>query len=98
MREKLANEGGEEAQVGIVHNYMPFEARKGKHWLLVWWTRVLAKICNVCWGNDIILDYLGTGQLNWQPLAPFPVAGVSYTDPQGSPPMDWLGLNFYSRY
>ena len=89
--------GGDKAQIGIVHNYMPFEARKGRWGLFVWWTRVLAKMCNVCWGNDIILDYLGIGCLNWQPLTPIPLAGVSYTDPQGRPPMDWIGLNFYSR-
>lgn len=89
--------GGEKAQIGIVHNLMPFEARKGRYGLFVWWTRVLAKVCNVCWGNDIILDYLGTGQLNWAPLAPIPLGATSYTDPQGRPPMDWIGLNFYSR-
>ena len=89
--------GGEKAQIGIVHNYMPFEARKGRYGLFVWWTRVLAKVCNVCWGNDIILDYLGTGQLIWAPLAPIPLGSASYTDPQGRPPADWVGLNFYSR-
>ncbi len=89
--------GGEKAQIGIVHNYMPFEARKGRYGLFIWWTRVLASVCNVCWGNDIILDYLGTGQLNWAPLGALPLGGHSYTDPQGRPPMDWIGLNFYSR-
>ena len=83
--------------MGIVHNLMPFEARKGRYGLFVWWTRVVARVCNVCWGNDVILDYLGTGQLNWAPLAPIPLGGTSYTDPQGRPPMDWIGLNFYSR-
>ena len=89
--------GGEKAQIGIVHNNMPFEARKGRYGLFIWWTRVLASVCNVCWGNDIILDYLGTGQLNWAPLGALPLGGHSYTDPQGRPPMDWIGLNFYSR-
>ena len=58
---------------------------------------MLAKLCNVCWGNDILLDYLGTGQLNWQPWAHLPLGAFSYTDPEGRPPLDWIGLNFYSR-
>ncbi|CAK0742117.1 hypothetical protein CVIRNUC_001373 [Coccomyxa viridis] len=89
--------GGDKAQIGIVHNYMPFEARRGRYGFFVWWTRVLAKLCNVCWGNDILLDYLGTGQLNWQPWALLPLGALSYTDPEGRPPLDWIGLNFYSR-
>lgn len=89
--------GGEAAQVGIVHNYMPFEARAGKWWLLVWWNRALAALCNHCWGNDTILDFLGTGQLNWRPLGPL-LGRVSYSCPEGRPPLDWVGLNYYSRF
>ena len=86
--------GGEKAQIGIVHNYMPFEARKGRYGLFVWWTRVLAGVCNVCWGNDIILDYLGTGQLNWAPLAPIPVGSRQLHRPPGQTAhgLDWPQL------
>ncbi|BDA42798.1 6-phospho-beta-galactosidase [Coccomyxa sp. Obi] len=88
--------GGETAQVGIVHNYMPFEARAGKWWLLIWWNRALAALCNHTWGNDTILDFLGTGVLNWRPLGPL-FCRVSYSCPHGRPPLDWVGLNYYSR-
>lgn len=88
--------GGETAQVGIVHNYMPFEARVGKWWLLIWWNRALAALCNHTWGNDVILDFLGTGVLNWRPLGPL-FCRVSYSSPLGRPPLDWVGLNYYSR-
>jgi hypothetical protein len=88
--------GGEAAQIGIVHNYMPFEAKLGKWGLLIWWNRALASVCNHCWGNDLILDYLGTGQLHWRPLVG-PLRALRYSCPDGRPPLDWIGLNYYSR-
>lgn len=88
--------GGKTAQIGIVHNYMPFEARRGKWHLIIWWNRALSALCNHCWGNDIILDYLGTGQLYWRPLGPF-FKSLRYSCPDGSAPLDWVGLNYYSR-
>lgn len=78
-----------------MHNYMPFEARAGNWWLLIWWNRALAALCNHTWGNDTILDFLGTGQLTWRPLGPF--CRLSYSCPAGRPPLDWVGLNYYSR-
>lgn len=89
--------GGNEARVGIVHNYMPFEAKRTGAWhFLIWWNRVLAAVCHHSWGNDVILGYLATGSLNWRPLGPL-LGTVSYSCPEGRPMLDWVGLNYYSR-
>ena len=82
--------------MGLVHNYMPFEAKAGIWHLAVWCNRALARLCHRCWGNDAVLAYLGTGAFRWRPLGPA-LAALSHTCPDGRPPLDWIGLNYYSR-
>ena len=45
--------------------------------------------------NREILDFLRTGVLEWRPLGP--CTRVRYVAPGGPPPVDWVGLNYYSR-
>ena len=80
-----------------MHNYMPFEAKAGMWHLAIWWNRALARLCTHCWGNDVILAHLGTGILRWRPFGPL-LAALSYSCPDGRPPLDWVGLNYYSRW
>ena len=54
-----------------------------------------SQICDVCWGNEAITDYLATGNFSWRPLGPW--RSISYRNPGGKPPGDYIGLNFYSR-
>ena len=50
---------------------------------------------DICWGNEPITQYLINGHFVWRPLGPaFP---VEYRNPAGTPPGDYVGLNFYSR-
>ncbi|KAK9824973.1 hypothetical protein WJX81_001475 [Elliptochloris bilobata] len=87
--------GGERAQVGIVHNWMPYEAKRSRAGRFVWWPSVLMRLADRCWGNREILDFLRTGVLDWRPMGP--CTRVRYAAPGGPPPTDWVGLNYYSR-
>ena len=40
--------GGERAQVGIVHNWMPYEAKRSRAGCLVWWPAVLMRLADRC--------------------------------------------------
>ena len=50
---------------------------------------------DTCWGNEPITQYLINGHFVWRPLGP--VFPVEYRNPAGTPPGDYVGLNFYSR-
>lgn len=51
--------------------------------------------CKRAGGNREILNFLRTGVWSWQPLGR--CTRVRYTRPEGPPPLDWVGLNYYSR-
>ncbi len=133
--------GGERTQVGIVHNWMPYEAKRSRAGFLVWWPAVLMRLADHCcarpsrlappacvpvrlhrdtqllarWellqqtlatpnsnlggggagGNREILGYLRTGVLHWQPFGR--CTRVRHVRREGPPPLDWIGLNYYSR-
>jgi hypothetical protein len=58
--------------------------------------RLLLRLGNACWGNDVILDYLVSGRLSWRPLGSW--GAVEYQHPGGPPPNDFIGINYYSRW
>jgi hypothetical protein len=76
---------------------MRFEAYNA-HWLMnyAWHTRAITHVFDVCWGNEPILGFLVTGRFSWRPLG-F-LWPVEYSNPGGGPPpLDFVGLNYYSR-
>jgi beta-glucosidase/6-phospho-beta-glucosidase/beta-galactosidase len=88
--------GGAESEVGLVHNEMRFEWYRGDG--ITRWAphaRILLPIFDTCWGNDAITDYMRTGRFVWRPTGPW--RPVSYINPGGPPPLDYVGLNYYSR-
>ena len=56
---------------------------------------IAMQVCDTCWGNEPITQYLINGHFVWRPLGP--VYPVEYRNPAGAPPGDYVGLNFYSR-
>lgn len=81
-------------QVGLVHHHIRFEAQ-GPKWLL-WPAEYCCRWMNFWWGYELIHKWLLTGELEWS--APLGMGeGFSWRDPQGKPPLDWFGVNYYSR-
>lgn len=81
-------------QVGLVHHHIRFEAQ-GPKWLL-WPAEYCCKWMNFWWGYDLMHRWMLTGEVEWS--APLGCGeGYSWRDPQGKPPMDWFGVNYYSR-
>ena len=58
--------GGDEASIGLVHNYFWFEPKKSCCTPL--YVRFVASVLNKMWGNELILNYLKTGVYDYNPL------------------------------
>lgn len=88
--------GGSDTEVGLVHNQMPFQWYRGD-WVTRFCphVRILVPIFNAMWGNKAITDFMATGELRWRPTGP--LCPVTWQHPGGPPPLDYIGLNFYSR-
>lgn len=81
-------------QVGLVHHHIRFEAH-GPSWLL-WPAQYCCRWMNYWWGYDLVHNWLLTGELEW--TAPLGMGeALSWRDPGGKPPLDWFGVNYYSR-
>jgi len=81
-------------QVGLVHHHIRFEAQ-GPSWLL-WPARYCCRWMDYWWGYDLVHKWLLTGELDWR--APMGAGEpLSWRDPDGKPPLDWFGVNYYSR-
>jgi len=78
--------GGDEAQIGIVHQYLPFESHSYTSLL----EHIPSKFMNYIF-NDAILHFLKTGEL----FPHVPLLRTTIVDAPTS--YDFMGLNFYSR-
>eukprot|EP00884_Botryococcus_braunii_P004590 jgi/Botrbrau1/14131/Bobra.182_3s0072.1 len=87
--------GGQDTRIGIVHNWMRYEQYESKWARWAPWTAGLVWLADHVWGNEVVLKYLMTGYFDWYPLYPF--SRVYWRDPNGRPPLDWVGLNYYGR-
>ena len=88
---------GRTAEVGIVHNIMPYAAAPVP-FLAGWtppWARAAAALGHRLWGNDTVVRYLETGEFEWAPLGAWGPGALAARD--AKPPLDWVGLNFYGR-
>lgn len=54
------------------------------------------QVCDTCWGNEAIVNYLIDGHFVWRPMGPW--RAVEYRNKGGAPPGDYVGLNYYSRW
>lgn len=77
--------GGQKAQIGLVHQYLPFEAHS---WNPI--EMVVGRVMSYIF-NDVIMHFLKTGELF--PLTPY----LRATIPGAQDCNDFIGLNFYSR-
>eukprot|EP01024_Parvocaulis_polyphysoides_P044946 TRINITY_DN4169_c0_g1_i8.p1 TRINITY_DN4169_c0_g1~~TRINITY_DN4169_c0_g1_i8.p1 ORF type:complete len:465 (+),score=48.02 TRINITY_DN4169_c0_g1_i8:12-1406(+) len=89
--------GGEKAQIGLVHHCTYVESyRQNCFYALPKW---LSKYMTHWLGWDIIVDYLISGKFKWHiPMVLFG-GGFEFQE-SGSwdrPPVDWVGINYYSR-
>lgn len=57
--------------------------------------RVLSDWMTYWWGWDVVEHWMLTGEFVWK----LPVLGTwqRWKDPDGRPPCDWWGINYYSR-
>ena len=57
--------------------------------------RIIASWAEYWWGWDVVDHWMMTGEYEWK----LPVWGtyIKEKDPQGKPPCDWWGVNYYSR-
>jgi hypothetical protein len=46
-------------------------------------------------GPETVENYLATGLFEWK--VPFLGTIIRWQDPNGKPPCDWVGINYYSR-
>lgn len=83
--------GGRDAQVGMVHQHMRFEPKaKG---LSLSYVRPLTRWMTFWFGCDVILKYFQTGEFEWRA----PMKGITLKVQDDKPPLDWWGINYYSR-
>mmetsp|Transcript_17931 Transcript_17931/g.53969 ORF Transcript_17931/g.53969 Transcript_17931/m.53969 type:complete len:526 (+) Transcript_17931:343-1920(+) len=85
--------GGERALVGIVHNFMTYEAKYPVA-ISAAWVNPIVEVINKCWGNDLTINFLTTGKFTWPS---FFSKEWSWQYPEGRPPCDFVGLNYYGR-
>ena len=81
--------GGQEAQIGIVHNFLVFTKLYTYDPIATGLTKFFTKIT-----NDLTMQFLGTGKFN----ANFWALGkVDYVDESAPESFDWFGLNYYGN-
>ncbi|KAK9829708.1 hypothetical protein WJX72_007458 [[Myrmecia] bisecta] len=84
--------GGSAAQVGLVHNFMRYEAAGAKSFS-GYYVGPLCKWLEHFWGTQITVQYFKTGKFTWAcPMGPT----LSYQEPS-IPGIDFVGLNYYGR-
>mmetsp|Transcript_6320 Transcript_6320/g.13946 ORF Transcript_6320/g.13946 Transcript_6320/m.13946 type:complete len:545 (-) Transcript_6320:1206-2840(-) len=85
--------GGSAASIGLVHHHITFMAQGNG--LLHSLAQYMADWMEYWWGWDVVDHFMQTGEFEWR----LPVLGtwIKWKDPQGKPPCDWWGINFYSR-
>jgi len=51
---------------------------------------------NYWWGYELVHNWMLTGHFEWK----VPVLGkwIEWWLPEGRPPCDWFGVNYYSRW
>lgn len=84
---------GQEAQVGLVHNYMNYEPYTNT-WAAKWYLQPVCNTMQYIWGTAVILNYFQTGKFLWQA----PVGGKVEFDEGSKPGLDFIGMNYYGRY
>jgi hypothetical protein len=81
-------------QVGICHMILPFD-----NWpKLGWATAAAGTFANWMghiWGYDEIHEWMRSGRFKW--CVPLKGCWVDWQEPEGRPPCDWFGVNYYSR-
>ncbi|KAG2499387.1 hypothetical protein HYH03_002962 [Edaphochlamys debaryana] len=85
--------GGQAAQVGLVNHHIRFEPQGTG--LVFTFAKVVADWLTYWVGANVMEHWMLTGEFVWK----LPVMGVwqQWKDPNGRPPCDWWGINYYSR-
>jgi len=88
-----ALEGGPAAQIGLVHHHITFKSRGDN--ILNYPVKWVCGWMEYWWGWDVVDHWMLTGEFVWK----VPVLGtwIKEKDPDGKPPCDWWGINYYSR-
>lgn len=89
---------GAEFKIGLTHMMLPFSS-----WPdlgpFSWHSRLFARWMDFWWGYDVVHNYLLTGRFSWYVPSLTHISGARCVlDVQDTrPPLDWFGVNFYSR-
>ncbi|GIL72835.1 hypothetical protein Vretifemale_3128 [Volvox reticuliferus] len=85
--------GGERALVGLVNHHITFEPQGSG--LLFAVAKVVADWMTYWVGCNVMEHWMLTGEFVWK----LPLLGVwqRWRNPEGKPPCDWWGINYYSR-
>jgi len=83
--------GGEQARVGLVHQFILFEPKNTG--IAAAYIRPLTSWMTFWFGTDVLMTYLLSGEFIWKS----PFKGITVEAHDGRPPLDWLGINYYSR-
>lgn len=85
--------GGDTAFVGMVHHHITFEpCGQG---IFNFHSKWVAKWLEYWWGWSVVEEYFLTGVFKWK--VPGLGQWIYWKDPQGRPPCDWWGINYYTR-
>lgn len=80
--------GGDQAQIGIVHNVLRFIPRYKWEPIECWVTKLCTEIC-----DDLIINFLKTGRIDYDHW----FYKTQYYNPAGPTSYDFIGLNFYGN-
>lgn len=74
-----------------MHNYLRYEALGNS--LSQAYTGPLTRWMNSVWCNELMVDYFRTGSFRWS----IPFGSAIVHEDGEPPPLDWFGINYYSR-
>lgn len=87
-----AHTGGEQAQIGIVHNWLRYEPLN-KRGYSNFYVGPLTNWLDEIWANRIMIQYFTSGRFVWK--VPFG-SDISVQEDR-LPKLDWIGINYYGR-
>lgn len=87
-----AQPGGEQAQIGIVHNWLRYEPLN-KRGYSNFYVGPLTNWLDEIWANRIMIQYFTSGRFVWK--VPFG-SDISVQEDR-LPKLDWIGINYYGR-
>ena len=84
--------GGKDAQIGLVHSAIRFEALKPKGRSAKWVLPAVEWLMQT-WAAEATLNFFQTGHFHW----PTPLGDAYEFQAASKPGLDFIGVNYYGR-